>query len=129
MLQRFTRLAVHVPIPDAASDVGPDIISANAVQEMLRIFRKYTFTGKVGTYNAVTEISRSEEVFTPTQESTPTEGRANVPSNVASARLVTYLPITTPSEELDTLICEIVSAHSWEHPVLEVDEVSLWMPS
>jgi hypothetical protein len=129
MLQKFHRLAIYVPLSNVDLAADTDIISANALQEMLQTFRKYAFAGKVGTYNNVTEISRNEETFTPTQASKPTEGAADATSYVASARLVTYIPITTTSEDLSILIEEMVSIHPWEHPVLEVDEVSLWMPS
>jgi hypothetical protein len=34
----------------------------------------------------------------------------------------------TPGEDVDRLIGALVSAHPWEHPLVEVDRVSLWMP-
>jgi hypothetical protein len=129
MLQTFFRLAVYTPISETDDRPGSDIVSPDAVQIILRIFRESDFAGRVGTYNAVAEISRGAETFVPTKASSPTQGEVNVPSNVVTARLVTYLPATTTREELDALIEEIVSAHPWEHPVLEVDEISLWMPS
>jgi hypothetical protein len=127
MLQVFYRLAVYVPIPEIDERACRDIVSTNAVQALLQILRKYDFAGNVGTYNGVAEISWGAETFVPTQASSPTKGAVNVPTDVVSARLVTYIPITTPREELDTLIEEMASAHPWEHPVLEVDRVSLWM--
>jgi hypothetical protein len=30
---------------------------------------------------------------------------------------------------LNRLIDEIVATHPWEHPVVEIDRVYLWMPS
>jgi hypothetical protein len=128
MLQRFFRVAVYTPISEADDRSSSDVFSTNAVQALLRIFRKYDFAGNVGTYNAVAEISRGAETFVPTEASSPTHGTVNVSSNVISACLVTYIP-TAAREQLDTLIEEIVSAHPWEHPVLEVAEVSLWIPS
>ena len=129
MLQTFFRLAVYSPISETDDRSSSDVVSTNAVQTLLRVFRKYDFTGSVGTYNAVIEISRGTETFVPAQDSSPAQGSVNVPTNVVSARLVTYIPTTTTREELDTLIEDIISAHPWEHPVLEVDHVSLWMPS
>ena len=129
MFQKFFRLAVHIPIPATNDLSDSDVISANAVQTLLQIFREHDFAGNVGTYNAVTEISRGTETFVPSEASSPTQGEINVPSNVVSARLVTYIPINTAREELDAFIEEIVLAHPWEHPVLEVDRVRLWMPS
>lgn len=129
MLQTFFRLAVYIPIPEADDRSGSDVVSADAVQIILRIFRECDFAGRVGTYDAVAEISMGAETFVPTRASSPTQGEVNVPSNVVTARLVTYVPATATREELDTLVEEIVSAHPWEHPVLEVDRVSLWMPS
>ena len=129
MLQTFFRLAVYVPISETNDFADSDIISANEVQALLRIFRECDFAGIVGTYNAVVEISSGTETFVPSEASFPTYGKINVPSNVISIRLVTYIPISTTREKLSTLIDEIVLAHPWEHPVIEVDEVFLWMPS
>lgn len=129
MLQTFFRLTVYTPIPETDDLSGSDVVSTDAVQIILRIFRECDFAGRVGTYDAVAEISRGAETFVPTRASSPAQGEINVPSNVVTARLVTYIPTTTTREELDTLIEAIVSAHPWEHPVLEVDQVSLWMPS
>lgn len=129
MLQTFSRMAVYVPISAANDLADSDITSANEVQAFLQIFREHDFAGSVGTYNAVVEISRGTETFVPSEASFPTHGKINAPSAVISARLVTYLPIGTTREELGALIDEIVSAHPWEHPVLEVDQVELWMPS
>ena len=128
MLQIFYRLAVYIPISEADEISDSNIVSTNVVQTFLRIIRKHDFAGSIGTYNAVAEISSGVETFVPTIASAPAQGEVNVPSNVVSARLVTYIPMTA-REELDALIEEIISAHPWEHPVLEVDQVSLWMPS
>jgi hypothetical protein len=129
MLQKFFRLAVYVPISATSNFADSDITLIDEVQALLRIFREHDFAGSVGAYNAVAEISRGAETFVPGEASSPTHGKIGLPSSVVSARLVTYVPISTPREELDTLIDEIVFAHPWEHPVIEVDKVSLWIPS
>jgi hypothetical protein len=129
MLQEFLRLAVYVPIAEADDGPGLVVASAVAVQEILRVFREFDFAGSVGTYQAVAEISAGAETFVPTEDSAPTHGAAGMAATVPSARLVTYLPAGTPSERVDQMIGAVVSAHPWEHPVIEVDRVSLWMPS
>ena len=102
MLQPFFRLAVFSPLfQKTRLIVLAQILSLrDAVQIILRIFRESDFAGKVGTYNAVAEISRGAETFVPTKASSPTQGEVNVPSNVVTAQLVTYLPATTTREEL-----------------------------
>ena len=129
MFQDFLRLAIYVPIDEA--DDGPNLAVASAapVQEILRVFREFEFAGRVGTYKAVVEISGGAETFVPTKDSVPVHGVAGMPSTVPSARLVTYVPAGAPAEEVDRIVSEVVSAHPWEHPVVEVDQVSLWMPS
>lgn len=126
MLQEFVRLAVYVPVDEGSQDAG--LTAASAVQEILRTFREFDFAGSVGSYQAVVEISSAVETFVPTADAAPTHGVAGIASAVPSARLVTYVPAGTPGEELDRLVGAIASVHPWEHPVIELDRVSLWMP-
>jgi hypothetical protein len=126
MLQEFVRLAVYVPVDEGTQDAG--LTAVSAVQEILRTFRECDFAGSVGAYRAVAEISSGMETFVPTADAAPTHGVADSASTVPSARLVTYMPAGTPGEELDRLVDAIASVHPWEHPVIELDRVSLWMP-
>lgn len=129
MLQEFLRLTVYVPVDEASTASGPAVASASAVQEILRVFSGFDFAGSVGTYKAVAEISSGAETFTPTDDSAPAHGVASVASTVPSARVVTYIPVGTPGEQVERLVGEVVAAHPWEHPLVEMDRVSLWMPS
>ena len=126
MLQEFVRLAVYVPVDEGTQDA--DLTAVSAVQEILRTFRDFDFAGSVGTYKAVAEISSGMETFVPTADAAPTHGVADIASTVPSARLVTYIPAGTPGEALDRLVGAVASVHPWEHPVIELDRVSLWMP-
>ena len=126
MLQEFVRLAVYVPVDEGTPDAG--LTAVSAVQEILRTFREFDFAGSVGAYKAVAELSSGMETFVPTADAAPTHGVADSASTVPSARLVTYIPAGTPGEELDRLVDAIASVHPWEHPVIELDRVSLWMP-
>jgi hypothetical protein len=129
MLKEFLRLAVYVPIDDASDLSGPAVAAATSVQEIMRVFREFDFAGSVGTYKAVAEISSGTETFVPTEDSRPTHGVADIASTVPSAQIVTYIPAGTPSQDVDHMVSAVVSVHPWEHPVIEVDRVSLWMPS
>ena len=129
MLQEFLRLAVYVPVDEASIGPGTTVASAAAVQEILRVLRAFDFAGSVGTYRAVAQISGGADTFTPTADSAPVHGTADIASTVPSARVVTYVPAETPGEDVDQLVGVLVSAHPWEHPIVEVDRVSLWMPS
>ena len=126
MLQEFVRLAVYVPVDEGSQDEG--LTAASAVREVLRAFREFDFAGSVGAYQAVAEISSGVETFVPTADAAPTHGEAGIASTVPSARLVTYVPAGTPGEELDRLVDAVASVHPWEHPVIELNRVSLWMP-
>ena len=127
MLQEFVRLAVYVSVDEGSRDAG--LTAVPAVREILRTFREFEFAGSVGTYKAVAEISSGVETFVTTEDAAPTHGVAGIASTVPSARLVTYIPGGTPGEELDRLVGAVASVHPWEHPVIELDRVSLWMPS
>ena len=126
MLQEFVRLAVYVPVDEGTQDAG--LTAVSAVQEILRTFREFDFAGSVGAYKAVAELSSGMETFVPTADAAPTYGVADSASTVPSARLVTYIPAGTPGEEVDRLVDAIASVHPWEHPLIELDRVSLWMP-
>jgi hypothetical protein len=126
MLQEFVRLAVYVPVDEGSQHEA--LTAVSAVREILRTFREFDFAGGVGTYKAVAEISSGVETFVPTADAVPAHGAAGIASTVPSARLVTYIPAGTPGEELDRLVDAVASVHPWEHPVIELDRVSLWMP-
>jgi|1186.fasta_scaffold10958_3 hypothetical protein len=129
MRQEFLRLAVYLPVDEASQGSGLAVASDPAVQEIMRVIRGFGFAGSVGTYRAVAQISGAADTFTPTADSAPVHGTADIASTVASARIVTYVPAATPAGDVDRLIAALVSAHPWEHPLVEVDRVSLWMPS
>jgi hypothetical protein len=126
MLQEFVRLAVYIPVDEGTQDA--DLTAVSAVAEILRTFRESGFAGSVGAYKAVAEISSGVETFVPTADAAPTHGVADLASTVPSARLVTYIPAGTPGEELDRLVGAVADVHPWEHPLIELDRVSLWMP-
>jgi hypothetical protein len=126
MLQEFLRLAVYVPVGEASD--GLTVASDPVVQEIMRVIREFDFAGSVGTYRAVAQISGCADTFTPTADSAPVHGAADIASTVPSARVVTYVPTGTPGADIDQLIGALVSAHPWEHPLVEMDRVSLWMP-
>jgi hypothetical protein len=126
MLREFLRLAVYLPVGEASD--GLTAASDPAVQEVMRVIRAFDFAGSVGTYRAVAQISGCADTFTPTADSAPVHGVADAASTVASARIVTYIPAGTPGGDVDRLIGALVSAHPWEHPLIELDRVSLWMP-
>lgn len=128
MRQEFLRLAVYLPVDEASQGSVLTAASGPAVQEIMRVIRAFDFAGSVGTYRAVAQVSGAADTFTPTAASAPVHGAADIASTVASARVVTYVPAATPDEDVDRLIGAIVSAHPWEHPLIEVDRVSLWMP-
>jgi len=129
MFKRFLRLAVYVPAMAATGEPEKTFESTSAVHTLLSVFRQFDFVGKVGTYKTVVEISNGTETFAPTMNSRPTYGAANVASTVPSVKLVTYMPAGTHSAEVDRMIAEVVLAHPWEHPVIELNPVYLWMPS
>src|SRR5258707_15721153 len=118
MLQEFLRLAVYVPISEASDGPGLTLASAAAVQEIMRVFREFDFAGRVGTYRAVAQISGGADTFTPTSDSAPVHGVADIASTVPAARIVTYVPAGTPGGEVDQMIDALVSAHPWEHPLV-----------
>jgi hypothetical protein len=125
MRQEFLRLAVYVPVGEASDG----LTAASApVREIMRVIRAFDFAGSVGTYRAVAQISGCADTFTPTADSAPVHGAADTASTVPSARIVTYVPAATPGGDVDRLIAALVSAHPWEHPLVEVDRISLWMP-
>jgi hypothetical protein len=129
LLQEYIRLAVYVPIEESDAGKSSRIAYADPVQAVLDAFRMFEFAGMVGTYRMVAELSGGAETFMPTENSTPAHGRAGNASVVASVRVVTYIPASTSREKVDRMVDQVVAKHPWEHPVIEVDRVCLWIPS
>ena len=134
MLHTFLRLAVYIPVEDADDQDAKFteaswLMESGSVRTILRILQNTGYAGTIGTYKTVAEISAGLETFVPTESSQPSHGSAGTAAVVPSARLVTYLPSSTPAGELSRLADEIAAAHPWEHPVIEVDTVRLWMPA
>jgi hypothetical protein len=76
MVQEFLRLTVYVAIGEADEDSGSEAASAAAVQEILRVFLEYDFTGSFGTYRTVVGISAGAETFVRTEDSALAYGAA-----------------------------------------------------
>jgi hypothetical protein len=134
MLHTYLRLVVYIPIgdaddQDAGNTAASRLMESRSVRSVLRVLQNTGYAGAVGNYKAVAEISAGLETFVPTASSNPAHGSEGVAAVVPSARLVTYLPSSTPAEELSRLTDEIATAHPWEHPVIEVDTARLWLPA
>lgn len=92
---------------------------------MLAIIRAENPLGDFGLYKGVVEISTGFESFSPTAEAKPTSGGAGEVAVSPTVIITTYIRDDAPEELVAASLNELVAAHPWEVPVIEVFQTSL----
>ena len=91
-----------------------------AVARMLAIIRAPNALGDFGRYRGVIEIGLGLESFIAAARSQPTLGTRGTPTWSPTITLTTYVDEALPDEELQDVLRELMAAHPWETPVIEV---------
>lgn len=81
--------------------------------------------GDFGAYQAVAELSPGWELFRPGDEARPTLGQAGKSQVSPSVMVTIHVPAEAAGERLNAALDELVAAHPWEVPVIEMAEVKL----
>jgi hypothetical protein len=126
-VQRRPVRILRIHCPAAAATVAAmraghiDAIERDAVvAPLLAIIRADNPLGDFGTYQNVVEIALGAESFVPTAASTPTEGVAGAVSVLPNVILTTYIADGAAEALVSAALAEIVAAHPWEVPVIEI---------
>ena len=97
------------------------------VAPLLAIIRADNPLGDFGRYKGVVEIALGYESFIPTAEATPTSGKAGATSLLPNVVLTTFIADDAPEERVAAALADIVAAHPWEVPVIELCASELLM--
>jgi hypothetical protein len=120
---------IHIPVDGTPP---PDTLLRDltpTVSAIVSLFEDYS-AGVLGNYSGVYELSAGEEWFTPEEDATPTEGEVHEDTSTPTVVLTTYL-LDLGEENLNGFIQQVVDAHPWEHPVIEVygpEAARIWLP-
>jgi hypothetical protein len=119
--------AVRIHCPAAAATIeamragrGEAIETDAIVAPLLAIIRADNPLGDFGLYKGVVEIALGYESFVPTAAASPTSGTAGAVSLLPSVILTTYIADGAPEDLVSAALAEIVAAHPWETPVIEI---------
>ena len=91
-----------------------------AVARMIAIIRAPNALGDFGVYQGVIEIGLGVETFIATAAAQPTLGTSDTPTWSPTVTLTTYVDQAVAEEDLERLLRELIAAHPWEVPVIEV---------
>jgi hypothetical protein len=99
------------------------------VAPLLAIIRADNPLGDFGLCKGVVEIALGYESFTPTEEVSPTTGKAGavclVPSVILTTYIAEYIADGAAWDAVSAALAEIVAAHPWETPVIELCATAL----
>jgi hypothetical protein len=95
---------------------------------VLKLLRASDPVGRIGNYAAVYEIVLGNKGFTPLEGAKPPKGTIDTPARVLSHAFTTYVSATIPEETVEKFIEDLAALHPWEHPVIAVEPVKLWVP-
>lgn len=129
MIAQFTRIATFVPVFDDDNGAAVDTMLLPHVMAVLGLIRRSDHVGAVGAYRAVVEISDGRESFVPTVDAQPAHGDNGSASDVRAIKIITYVAKEIDDLEVVRLVEDLAALHPWEHPIIELDRVQLWMPS
>jgi len=91
-----------------------------AAARMLAIIRAENPLGNLRLYKGVFEVSLGVEGFTPTAQATPAAGASGSNTLSPTAVITTYFDTASDREHMNAIFEEILAAHPWETPVIEL---------
>lgn len=130
------KITIYVPIQETEDlnvivDAEQLLAASPALNEQIRTLQRHPKIGRLGNYESVFEVSLGFEGFTPTGDATPTLGEISEPEITPSVSFVVYSEPTVSETEIENYLLDVLRAHPWEHPVVELyqgGEVHLWSP-
>ena len=128
----FWKITTYIPIIDTPLERSLESIASNGLQYVEKIkasIHSIRGVGEVGDYKEIYELDFGFEGYRPTVLAAPRYGRPGEEIILGKVAFTTYLAQTCQEEVLNQLIAAIKLVHPWEHPVIELTEVKLFMPS
>lgn len=130
ILRPARAVRIHCPVEPATLQAllagRSDAIDTDpTLSRMLAVIRGDNPLGELGVYRGVVELSLGLESFIPTAEAHPVSGAAGSVSISPTVILTTYIADGAPEERVSAALGELMAAHPWETPVIEVVQVDL----
>ena len=133
MLQPFRLIRTYLPVqggnlPEALkSEDGLRAISP-AFGPVLELLRRSDPVGRVGDYAAVWGAHPAPGGYIPLPGAHPAQGQVGAPDGGLAIAFVTYASDEVAEEAGEAFIEALAEIHPFEHPVIEVVPIELWMP-
>jgi len=100
----------------------------SAAARTLAVIRARNPLGDFDLYQGVFEVSFGIEGFTATERATPTAGKRGAATLSATAIITTYIDAAADGAAVTAALDELVLAHPWEMPVIEVADETVRLP-
>jgi hypothetical protein len=100
----------------------------SAAARILAVIRARNPLGDFDLYQGVFEVSFGIEGFTATERATPTAGKRGAATLSATAIITTYIDAAADGAAVTAALDELVLAHPWEMPVIEVADETVRLP-
>ena len=129
--QLTTARVLRVYCPVAADSLSALLAGDMAALErdpvlsnMPAVIRAHEALGDFGLYKAVMHLASGWELFTAGADAKPAFGKADAAA-ISPTVLITIVLPDANEEAVDRALAEIVAAHPWEVPVIEIGPTSL----
>ena len=134
MLNSYITIKTYLPVDLSVVSQRPIseklIVDTNKhLSNIVQFLRESDPVGRVGNYSAVFEIGFGVEGFIPLKFSNPTQGQGNDLEETPSISFTTYASSTLSKGIIHTFVDRLADIHPWEHPVIEIASIELWMPN
>jgi hypothetical protein len=132
MIVSFKRIRTYLPLPNGQ----PANTSAQALEaacpclkEVLALLHASDPIGRVGQYAAVYGASVAAGGSLPLPGSNPVGAEINAMESACAVSFSTYAAASVPLEAIQAFVERLAELHPWEHPVIEINDIALWMPT
>jgi len=104
---------------------GDAVARDPALVAMFAIVRADNALGDFGVYRSVVELAPGWEFFTPAAGARPTLGTADTGQASPTVIVTLHVPADVRDDVFDQLLDQLIAAHPWEVPVIELTAAAL----
>ena len=132
MIVSFKRIRTYLPLPEGAlPDNTAEALEDRcpSLKQALALLRESDPIGRVGQYAAVYGASTASGGSLPLPGSHPVDAEVNAMESACAVSFSTYAAASVPLEAIQAFVERLAALHPWEHPVIEINDIALWMPA
>lgn len=126
------RVTCSVPLvgPSDVTDIAQLIASDPALAAVVAVIDRHTADAPLGEYASVCQYALASGSYIPQTGAHPTVGSAGARSVGRAVHVTTFLIKSSFDQtRLETFLNDLYDVHPFEHPILELTETVLWLPS